>query len=569
MGQRVASLRELPVGGVRLVRVQGRRLALFRTSDGVFALDNQCPHEGYGLTRGQVRDDGDGDGGATVTCNWHNWKFRLSDGACVLGEEDVRAHPVRVEGDDVVVDVVDPSPDELRPRLVQSLRRGIERARNGHVARDVVRLLQAGATPAALVGEAVTYGAPRAEFGWGHALASATDCLALVERYDGDHRALPVVQAIAGIAEVELRRPHRPQPRPATSLPPSPAAAFRQLVDEERGDEAEALLLAALEAGLGPEQLRPWFVGAVSDHHLGFGHMAIYTQKAFTLLEELGWERAPIVLAPLVPAIVLGTREDRLPYMRRFMGALAAVDLDELAAAPADVGWADDDRRLREALLGRDPVAFVAAAVTAVREGAGVDGMLDAVVLAASERLLRHDPTVDFDPSLDFGWLDITHGVTYAHAARWAWRHHPGPDAARVALFSAFLAHYSGRAEWRRGAAASPKDRVDVAGGSLQDAVEAQQPDAAVAAALSQPPDEAAAQLERAALADRAASFIMSAHFVKTAHAAACEAATTGSSLPLAGAARFMSAPRLERFVAFDVSRAIDFVGGKLPEDDL
>ena len=66
------------------------------------------------------------------------------------------------------------------------------------MSRDVVRLLRADANPGELVWEAVAYGAPRAEFGWGHAIASATDCLAMVDRYDGDERALPIVQAIAG-----------------------------------------------------------------------------------------------------------------------------------------------------------------------------------------------------------------------------------------------------------------------------------------------------------------------------------------------------------------------------------
>ena len=52
--------------------------------------------------------------------------------------------------------------------------------------------------------------APRAEFGWGHSITSATDCLAMVDLYEGDQRALPIVQAIAGIAETERDRCRRP-----------------------------------------------------------------------------------------------------------------------------------------------------------------------------------------------------------------------------------------------------------------------------------------------------------------------------------------------------------------------
>src|SRR4051794_18678450 len=263
----VARLSELPVGSLRLARVEGHRLCLVRTSDGVFALDNACPHEGYGLTQGDL--DGD-----ELTCEWHNWRFRVTDGRCTLGEEDVVSHPVVVDGDEVRVELRRPDPLRLRADLTTSLRRGIDSFYVGQISRDVVRLLRADEDPAQLVWEAVAWGAPRAEYGFGHALASASDCLALVDRYEGDLRSLPVVQAIAGITEVERRRPLRPTPDPVRTLPARPGVAFRALVEQgwDSAEEAEALLRGAIEAGCGPEELRSWLVGVVADHHLGYGH---------------------------------------------------------------------------------------------------------------------------------------------------------------------------------------------------------------------------------------------------------------------------------------------------------
>jgi hypothetical protein len=66
--------------------------------------------------------------------------------------------------------------------------------------------------------------------------------------------------------------------------------------------------------------------------------------------------------------------------------------------------------------------------------------------------------------------------------------------------------------------------------------------------------------LARAALADRAGSFIVLAHLVKTAEAARTEAEATGSSLPLAAAARLIASPRRERFVAAAVHESVRFV---------
>ena len=526
---------------MRMVRADGRRLCLVRTSDGVFALDHACPHEGYGLTQGTLD-------GNLLTCAWHNWKFRVDDGSCVLGEEDVRTHPVAVDADGSLhVTLSEPDPAELRPVLLASLRRGLERDYVGQVSRDVVRLLRADANPGELVWEAVAYGAPRGEFGWGHSVASATDCLAMVDLYEGDQRALPIVQAIAGIAETERDRPVVELPDPTTRLGTDPAGEFRRLAEAERLAPAQALLRGAIHDGRSADELRPWFMAAVSDHLLSYGHAAIYTQKAFQLLEVLGWERADTVLPHLVPTIVTGTREDALPYMRPFTKALAGVDLRALGSIDADPTWRDDGA-LKAAILGdgRDRAAVLHAAVDALREGAGVDGVLDVVVDCVAERMLRYDPTGEFDYHDDFGWLDITHGITYANAARWLAGRSPAddPDAVRLALWCVFLAHWTGRHEWHT---------------TITEPVQVDLGTSDVAAAGK--------ALQQQALDDTTSAFIVHAHAVKTSRAASEEAARLGSMRPLEAVARFIEAPKLERFVAATVTRSIDFLSGRVPRD--
>ncbi|HEY0520245.1 MAG TPA: Rieske 2Fe-2S domain-containing protein, partial [Ilumatobacteraceae bacterium] len=378
----VAHIDDLAVGSMKMVRVDDRRLCLIRTSDGVFALDHACPHEGYGMTQGSLD-------GNLITCAWHNWKFKVDDGTCVVGEEDINTH-LAVIADDGAVQVTlrRPDPNALRPKLFASLRRGIERDYIGQVSRDVVRLLKADSNPGELVWEAVQFGAPRAEFGWGHSIASATDCLSMVDLYDGDQRALPIVQAIAGITETERHRPLNPLPEPARVLPADPLAEFRRAVESEQLDSAQALLRGAIHAGHTADDLRPWFTAVASDHLLSYGHGAIYCQKAFELLDLIGWERADTVLPHLVPTIVYGTREDLLPYMRPFMRALARTDLDGLARERVDDGWIDGS--LLSTLLGKDRSATVPAVANAMRDGAGVDGVLDVVVAAVAERMMRY-----------------------------------------------------------------------------------------------------------------------------------------------------------------------------------
>lgn len=549
----VGPLADHAVGSMRLARVGERRIAVIRTADGVHALDNACPHQGYGLVTGAL--DGD-----VVTCQWHNWKFRVTDGHCLLGEEDVACHRVDIVDGDVQVTVVEPSAAERRAALWPSLLRGVDRYYTGQIARDTARLLDAGATPAEIVAAAMTHTAPRLEDGIGHELANAADCLHLAPLWTGLDVTLPVTQAVAGIAEGARYRPLQSLPTPDTAV---------DLVDAiEREDAAAAMaaVLGRLDAGgtAALPGLRADLIEAASAHHLGYGHGAIYTQKTFELLDLVGADHARALLPWLAMSLVQLTREDLLPYMRRATRAIEAVDLDSLAAAPdrRRTAWSPDDA-LMAALLDSDDAPIETAALT-VTGGAGVEGLLDAVVLGAAARLLRHDPNVDFDPGVAFDWLDITHALTYANAARWAWRAAPGPTTARLALFTVFLLHDSGRAE--RWGLVRPVPTPDPRPGSVLDAVLDRRPDDAVAHVLAVDPADHAAvaavseQLARAAMADRAGSFIVAAHVVKLIEAARREAAETASMLPLAAAARFAAAPRLERFVAAAAVEAVDFV---------
>ena len=540
----VADLADLSEGTMRMVRVDGRRVCLVRTGTGVHALDHACPHEGYGLTQGALD-------GEVLTCAWHNWKFRVSDGSCVLGQEGVQVHDVDVDdGGAVRVVLNTPEPAEVRERATASLRRGIERDYVGQVSRDVVRLLQADADPADLMWEAVAQGAPRAEDGWGHSIAGAADCLAMTDLFEGNQRALPIVQGIAGIAESERDRPIRELPDPASDRTEVTGASFRSAIEREALVDAQSILRAAIHRGDSPSDLRPWFEAVVSDHLISYGHGAIYSQKAFELLDMVGWERADTVLPHLVPTIVDGTREDTLPYMRPFMRALAGADLAGLGALDPDPTWVDDGR-LQAALLGSDRTSPVEAVTDAFRSRAGVHGVLDAVVDAVSERMLRYDLDGDFDFADDFGWLDITHGITYAHAARW---HHDAAraegadpmnvDLVRLVFFTAFLAHWTGRHEWHT--SVGPRAEIDP-----------------LAADVATYGDE----LQRMSLRDGMTAFIFNVHGVKAARAAALEARRRDTALPLDAVARFISAPKLERRIAATVHRSIDFIGGRVPRD--
>lgn len=88
----VCRLDDIPrLGARRYVTGEGHTIAIFRTADdGVFALDDKCPHEGGPLSQGIVC-------GETVACPLHNWCIDLKEGAAVAPDVGhVKRHPVRV-----------------------------------------------------------------------------------------------------------------------------------------------------------------------------------------------------------------------------------------------------------------------------------------------------------------------------------------------------------------------------------------------------------------------------------------------------------------------------------------
>ncbi len=240
---RAVATADIPEGAGRLWRHGDKRIALFRTPAGVYAADNRCPHQGYALKDGDIRGD-------VLTCAWHNWKFRLTDGTCLFGGEGIRTYPVSVRDGWVHVDVTDPAPEEIAPELFASLLEAMNDADTGRLARDTMRLNAIGTPLTEVVRTGVTYGATRAEYGWNHSLATLADCLTMASAFEGPLRTFPVIQGLATLSRTEVRRPPRPQPEPADVVTgygstAEGLAVFPALVDDERGGQAPRTPLAA------------------------------------------------------------------------------------------------------------------------------------------------------------------------------------------------------------------------------------------------------------------------------------------------------------------------------------
>ncbi len=573
---RAAALDDIFEGGARSFAYLDKRIALFRTPSGVFACDNRCPHQGYALVRGEVTD-------GVLTCAWHNWKFELGTGICRHGGENIRTYPVRITDGQVLVDITDPPAEVIRPDLFASLNAAMDDLDIGRVARDAMRLQRIGTPLADVVREGVRYAAPRAEFGWDHSLATLADCLRMSQFFAESLRALPVIQGLSVAAENQVRRPARTRPDPVDPVAAygsigEALGAYPVLVDQERADEAEALLRGLIAAEVPPAALKHMLLTAVTDHFLAYGHSMIFVQKAFEMLDQIGWQEADTVLSPLVPEMVLGTRYDKLPYMRKFLRAWgeAEPDLDALAGLGGGAGLFDEGG-YRLALTDGSPEDAAAALLRALQAGVPVPAVIDATGRAAAERLARFDIELDLDDTNEWGWLDVTHTLTYLNALRWAWSADPSPKLLRGVFHAAWFVQWTGQFDTRNAGAGGgrPRPHPTQDAADVHRAIVGRDPEAAIALVdgYAGPRDELERSLIQAAAEDHSAAPIMVAHVVKTARAAVEESRALGggpeATEPIAAAARFLASPKRERFVYQSTLEAITTLrGAPKPESD-
>src|SRR5690349_1559237 len=122
-------LQDFPEGELVLRKDEGgRRYACFRQGDAVHAVDDRCPHQGYPLSQGCVKD-------GVLTCEWHNWKFDLATGDNLFGGEPVRRYPTHVEDGRVHLNRAIDRGAEAR-RLTGSLRQALARDEAARALRE-------------------------------------------------------------------------------------------------------------------------------------------------------------------------------------------------------------------------------------------------------------------------------------------------------------------------------------------------------------------------------------------------------------------------------------------------
>src|SRR3972149_249637 len=92
---------DVPEGGVAAAKGNGRDIAIIRLGGTFFALDGVCTHEAGPLGEGTLEGD-------ELVCPWHEGRYGVRTGEANPETDwitDVKSFPVKVDGEDVWVDV--------------------------------------------------------------------------------------------------------------------------------------------------------------------------------------------------------------------------------------------------------------------------------------------------------------------------------------------------------------------------------------------------------------------------------------------------------------------------------
>ena len=152
-------------------KARKKQILLMGVKGQIFAIDNRCPHEGYPLSKGFANDN------CVLTCNWHNWKFNLKTGECLLGEDNVRNYPINIENGNIYVDINEPSKDHIKKFIYKGLKTAFKEKQYGRIAREISRLQFNDLNPIDAVKECILWSFDHFEDGMTHAYAACADWL--------------------------------------------------------------------------------------------------------------------------------------------------------------------------------------------------------------------------------------------------------------------------------------------------------------------------------------------------------------------------------------------------------
>ena len=427
---RVCSIGEMEEQGARVVAVKGRTVLVLLEQGNVYALDNRCPHMGFPLNQGTVRD-------GILTCHWHHAKFDLA-GGCTFDPfaDDVTSFRVEARDGDVWL-YPTPIEEEREAHWLRKLDEGLQHNIGLVLAKSVIGLSQLGSTTDVL-SRVTRFGLQYRSEGWSSGMSILTAMANVLPWLDEEDRALALYHGVVHVARSTSGRAPSFDLGPLETSETSPDRYFdwfRRFVEVRSTNAAERTLRTAVSIELPRQTVVDMVFAACTDHlFLGGGHSLDFANKAFELLDFIGWEHAEQVLPSLIPGdnLVSAARMEESSSWRHPVDLAALLsevyaELDEMVEQGGErlTHW-EGHQELAETVLDAEPPETLQTLTSLLRGGAPLRELSASVAYAAALR------PVHFRVTNEFGdWDTVHHTFTYTNAVDQAIRRSPSTLLAR------------------------------------------------------------------------------------------------------------------------------------------
>jgi nitrite reductase/ring-hydroxylating ferredoxin subunit len=439
---RAGTVEEIKTRGCTVVTGGGHAIAVFHHDGELFAVDNRCPHMGFPLDRGSVKD-------GILTCHWHHARFDLASGGTFNPfADDVRSYPVNVADGVVWVDP-QPAPRDEVAHWSARLRDGMQHNIRLVIAKAVLGLQAAGCDYRVALGIGARFGTEYSADGWGAAMSMLTCMANILPELNEDDRPRALYQGLMHVARECAGKAPRfiVDPLPGGETRPEVFKSwFRNFIEVRDDDGAERCLHTAIELGFPPTTIADMVFSAATDHiYLDAGHTVDFANKAFELLDHIGWDNAGHVLTSLTHGMARARRSQELSSWRTPIDLASMVwkAREELPSlweqSRSNEGEWHDEEALAAVMLGDDPATIIDGIKAAITGGATAEALGSTVVYAAFLRMAHFHTSNEFRD-----WDTVHNTLTAANAVHLALRRAPSIELLR-AVFDVAISIYLDR----------------------------------------------------------------------------------------------------------------------------
>lgn len=413
-----------------VVTVDGHSIGVFYHNQEFYAIDNRCPHMGFPLTKGTIED-------CILTCPWHHARFDITGGDTFdPWADDVRTYPTTTHNGKLYVNITEQNRDpetHWNTRLETGLKENLSLV----IAKSVIGLLTNNAPVSIPLTTGAKYGAEYRAAGWGPGLTTLGVMANLTDHLDNENTQRALYWGLLSVAtDCDGEAPLFPQDpfRTGTHDPERLRSWFRDTIEVRDAPGGIRVLRTAIRSGSSPAELGNLLVSAATDHlYLDNGHQIDFINKAFDILDHIGWEYADDLLPSLVPGLADANRQEESSMWRQPIDLVALITdaYDELPSK-LDQGtnetWTEP-KSFSSTLLGDNPEQICDAILTAIENGANGEQLAGAVAYASAQRIAQFGVSNEFND-----WNTVHHTFSYANAVHSLSHRITGPEIYRAVL---------------------------------------------------------------------------------------------------------------------------------------